>query len=120
MMSDHANETLTLAVLGRVTLSVGVRDLLGAPVDAIVNPANSGLSHGAGLAAIISNEAGHELDERCDQIIRKIGKIPVTRNEIGDALYIYILEKYSRHYLDESGIAGLNVSAEEEELNFEI
>jgi O-acetyl-ADP-ribose deacetylase (regulator of RNase III) len=32
---------------------VGIRDLFGAPVDAIVNPANSGLSHGGGLAAII-------------------------------------------------------------------
>ena len=30
----------------------GVADLLSAPVDVIVNPANSGLSHGGGLAAI--------------------------------------------------------------------
>jgi O-acetyl-ADP-ribose deacetylase len=57
---------------------VGVRDLLGAPVDAIVNPANSGLSHGGGLAAIISDEAGPELDEACERIIEKVGKIPTT------------------------------------------
>jgi len=34
---------------GRV-FKAGVFDLLGVGVDAIVNPANSGLSHGGGLA----------------------------------------------------------------------
>jgi len=57
---------------------VGVRDLLGAPVDAIVNPANSGLSHGAGLAGIISDEAGPEMDAECEKIIGKVGQIPTT------------------------------------------
>lgn len=56
----------------------GVADLLSAPVDAIVNPANSGLSHGGGLAAIISNEAGSDLDDECDRIVKKYGKVPVT------------------------------------------
>lgn len=56
----------------------GVRDLLGAPVDAIVNPANSGLSHGSGLAAVISDEAGPRLDEACEKIIASVGKIPTT------------------------------------------
>jgi O-acetyl-ADP-ribose deacetylase (regulator of RNase III) len=62
---------------GRV-FRIGIMDILGAPVDAIVNPANSGLSHGGGLAAVISDEAGPELDEQCDKIINKIGRIPVT------------------------------------------
>ena len=57
---------------------VGVRDLLGAPVNAIVNPANSGLSHGAGLAGIISAEAGPEMDAECEKIIAKVGRIPTT------------------------------------------
>lgn len=56
----------------------GVRDLLGAPVDAIVNPANAGLSHGAGLAGIISDEAGPEMDAECDKIIARVGQIPTT------------------------------------------
>ena len=60
------------------TFKAGIRDLLGAPVEAIVNPANSGLSHGAGLAGIISDEAGPELDEECEKIIGKVGKIPTT------------------------------------------
>jgi len=55
-----------------------VMNILGAPVDAIVNPANSGLSHGGGLAAIISKEAGPKLDDQCDRIVEKLGRIPVT------------------------------------------
>ena len=58
---------------------VGIRDLLGAPVDAIVNPANSGLSHGGGIAAIISNEGGPPIDKHCAKYIEKYGRIPVTK-----------------------------------------
>ena len=57
---------------------VAVMDLLGAPVETIVNPANSGLSHGGGLAAIISNLAGPELDNESIKIIETVGRIPVT------------------------------------------
>jgi O-acetyl-ADP-ribose deacetylase (regulator of RNase III) len=58
---------------------VGIRDLLGAPVDAIVNPANSGLSHGGGIAAIISNEGGPKIDKHSEKYIKKYGRIPVTK-----------------------------------------
>ena len=58
---------------------VGIRDLLSAPVDAIVNPANSGLSHGSGIAAIISNEGGPKIDDHCKMYIEKYGRIPVTK-----------------------------------------
>ncbi len=61
------------------TLMVAVRDLLGAPVDAIVNPANSGLSHGGGLAAQIAAEAGPDLEHESDQIIEQLGRIPVGK-----------------------------------------
>lgn len=63
---------------GKRVFKVGVRDLLGAPVDAIVNPANSGLSHGGGLAAVISDEAGPDLDRQCEEIIKRVGKVAVT------------------------------------------
>jgi len=53
--------------------------LLGAPVDVIVNPANSGLSHGGGIAAIISNEGGPKIDDHCALYIKKYGRIPVTK-----------------------------------------
>jgi O-acetyl-ADP-ribose deacetylase (regulator of RNase III) len=58
---------------------VGIRDLLGAAADAIVNPANSGLSHGGGIAAIISNEGGPRIDKHCAKYIEKYGRIPVTK-----------------------------------------
>ena len=62
-----------------------VADLLEVNVDAIVNPANSGLSHGGGLAAAISDEAGPQLDRQCVLAIRKIGRIPVTQNVVTTA-----------------------------------
>ena len=71
-------EEETLSFAGEKVVKIGVRDLLGVPVDAIVNPANSGLSHGGGLAAVISEEAGPELDAACRKIVGKIGRIPVT------------------------------------------
>ena len=64
---------------GNKVFKFGVRDLLGAPVDAIVNPANSGLSHGGGLAAIISDEGGPKIDDHCEKYIKKYGRIPVTK-----------------------------------------
>jgi O-acetyl-ADP-ribose deacetylase (regulator of RNase III) len=57
----------------------GIRDLLGAPVEVIVNPANAGLSHGGGIAAIISDEGGPQIDKHCAKYIEKYGRIPVTR-----------------------------------------
>lgn len=69
---------------GRV-FKASVSDLLGVSVDAIVNPANSGLSHGGGLAAAISDEAGPELDRQCEMAIEKIGRIPVTQNVVTTA-----------------------------------
>lgn len=59
-------------------LIVGVKDLMAAPTDAIVNPANGGLSHGGGLAALISIAAGETMDEDCERIIRKLGRVPKT------------------------------------------
>jgi O-acetyl-ADP-ribose deacetylase (regulator of RNase III) len=60
------------------TFHVAAIDILGAPVEAIVNPANSGLAHGGGLAAAISQQAGPGLDDESRRIIEKIGRIPVT------------------------------------------
>jgi O-acetyl-ADP-ribose deacetylase len=66
-------------------LIVSIKDLLAAPVDAIVNPANSGLSHGGGLAAQIASEAGKELEDACDNIIEQKGMVPVTKAVITNA-----------------------------------
>ncbi len=56
---------------------ISARDLLSAPVDAIVNPANSGLAHGGGLAAQISRQAGSSLDKEGDRLIAEKGLLEV-------------------------------------------
>lgn len=48
-------------------------DLLSAPVDVIVNPANGGLSHGGGLAEQILREAGDELEIESEVLIKQHG-----------------------------------------------
>lgn len=59
----------------RLLLVVG--DLLWEPVDAIVNAANGGLSHGGGVAAAISDGAGAALDDEGTAYVREHGRIPV-------------------------------------------
>jgi len=59
--------------------TVSSRSLLSAPVDAIVNPANQGLSHGGGLAELILLEAGTQFAEECDEIIRTQGRLSITK-----------------------------------------
>ena len=71
--------SFSITYSGGKTFRVGVYDLLGVSVDAIVNPANSGLSHGGGLAAIIADEAGPRMEQHCRQIIKQVGRIPVTQ-----------------------------------------
>jgi O-acetyl-ADP-ribose deacetylase (regulator of RNase III) len=78
-MISTTERSFSITYPGDKTFRVGVCDLLGAPVDAIVNPANSGLSHGGGLAAIIADEAGPRLDQHCRKIIKEVGRIPVTK-----------------------------------------
>jgi O-acetyl-ADP-ribose deacetylase (regulator of RNase III) len=63
-------------------LRIEVCDLLSAPVDVIVNPANGGLSHGGGLAAIILQAAGEQLQKDSDRLIEEYGIL-----ESGMAVY---------------------------------
>lgn len=60
-------------------LFVGVKDIFGAPTDVIVNPANGGLTHGGGLAAAIALAAGESMEQECDAIIRKHGRVSQTQ-----------------------------------------
>jgi O-acetyl-ADP-ribose deacetylase (regulator of RNase III) len=62
---------------GGKRFEVVIYDLLHEPTDAIVNAANSGLSHGGGVAAAISQAAGRELDEEGDRIVAEHGRVPV-------------------------------------------
>ena len=93
-MSDLDYRQFTRTLYEGTEVTVGVRDILSAPTDTIVNPSNSGLSHGAGLAAIISEAAGEVMEEDCERIIRKVGKIPKTMavpSKAGDLPYRCII-----------------------------
>lgn len=56
-------------------LLLQVCDLFAAPVDVIVSPANSQLSHDDGLAGQVLLQAGPQLRADCAQLIREYGEI---------------------------------------------
>lgn len=56
-------------------LLLGVGDLLSAPVEVIVSPANRTLQHSDGLAARILAAAGDDLEQQSRQLIREYGEI---------------------------------------------
>ncbi len=77
-MPDVSIKKFTRKLYTDIEIKVGVKDILSAPTSAIVNPTNSGLSHGSGLAAIIADAAGELMEQDCENIIQKYGKIPQT------------------------------------------
>ncbi|KAM5153312.1 protein mono-ADP-ribosyltransferase PARP14-like [Mantella aurantiaca] len=68
-----------------LTLSVYKDDLCHHNVDVIVNAANEDLKHIGGLAKAILDAAGPKLQEDCDQIVKKDGKLFTGDSVITDA-----------------------------------
>ena len=66
----------TISLPGNRKFALVIGDLLDEPVDAIVNAANGGLSHGGGVAAAISRAAGAEFDEESHAYVREHGHVP--------------------------------------------
>ncbi|XP_073490623.1 protein mono-ADP-ribosyltransferase PARP14-like [Aquarana catesbeiana] len=66
-------------------LSVYKDNMCRHKVDVIVNAANEQLKHGGGLAKAILDAAGRKLQDDCDQIIRKYGKLSTGESVITDA-----------------------------------
>ena len=62
-------------LFGDRELIIKVADLLAAPVDVIVNPANGGLSHGGGVAGQIVQRGGDIIQDESDQFIKEHGKL---------------------------------------------
>lgn len=56
-------------------LVLNVADLLSAPVDVIVNPANGGLSHGGGVAGQILQQGGDVIQAESDHFIKEHGML---------------------------------------------
>ena len=73
-MANNKNQTMQF-LFGDRELVIMVADLLAAPVDVIVNPANGGLSHGGGVAGQISQQGGDVIQEESDLFIKEHGKL---------------------------------------------
>ncbi len=71
------NETIrTLSLPGERRLEIVRGDLLEEQVDAIVNPANSQLMHGGGVAGLIVRKGGSEIQEESNHWIQIHGPVP--------------------------------------------
>ena len=89
-MSEQSMQFL----FGDRELRVQVSDLLKAPVDVIVNPANGGLYHAGGLAAIIVQAAGEQVQIDSDKLVREYGVLEsgmAVFTEAGDLPYKAII-----------------------------
>lgn len=73
-MSEDKKNTMQFIFAER-ELIIKAADLLAAPVDVIVNPANGGLSHGGGVAGLISRQGGSVIQEESDQFIKEHGAL---------------------------------------------
>lgn len=70
---------------GELKLYVYEGDLLKSDVVCIVNAANEYLTHNAGVAAAIANEAGPQLTTEALSYFRRYGKVPVGKTVITTA-----------------------------------
>lgn len=73
-MGEDKKQTMQF-LFGDRELILKVADLLIAPVDVIVNPANGALSHGGGVAAQISQQGGDKIQQESDQFIKVHGEL---------------------------------------------
>ncbi len=62
-------------LFGDRELIITVVDLLAAPVDVIVNPANGSLSHGGGVAGQIAQQGGDVIQQESDLFIKEHGTL---------------------------------------------
>ncbi|KAM9380258.1 protein mono-ADP-ribosyltransferase PARP14 [Phaethornis superciliosus] len=61
--------------IGRTVVVVCKGNLCNYPVDVVVNAANEDLQHYGGLAEALSEAAGPELQEECNELVRKNGSL---------------------------------------------
>ncbi|XP_053925815.1 protein mono-ADP-ribosyltransferase PARP14 isoform X2 [Cuculus canorus] len=61
--------------LGGIVIAVNKGNLCNYPVDVVVNAANEDLKHSGGLAAALLEAAGPELQQECDNLLKKHGSL---------------------------------------------
>ena len=73
-MTNKTNKTMQFLFADR-ELVLSVADLISAPVDVIVNPANGRLSHGGGVAGQIVRQGGDIIQQESDLFIKEHGML---------------------------------------------
>lgn len=71
--------------IGDKTVIIKQGDITKEDADAIVNPANGALRHSGGVAAAIVKAGGMQIQKDSNNMIKKIGIIPVGKSIITDA-----------------------------------
>ncbi|XP_010183675.1 PREDICTED: poly [ADP-ribose] polymerase 14-like [Mesitornis unicolor] len=61
--------------IGGTVITIYEGDLCAHPVDVVVNASNENLKHTSGLAEALLKAAGPELQQECDELVRKNGKL---------------------------------------------
>lgn len=82
--SSVSIETFRFATENGITVSLRYGDITSENVEAIVNPANTFLSHGAGLADFIVQKGGYEIQKESDKLLKKRS---YRQFNVGDAVY---------------------------------
>ncbi|XP_035752226.1 protein mono-ADP-ribosyltransferase PARP14 isoform X2 [Egretta garzetta] len=74
---EHSNvsEPYLQVVFNRIVIAVYKADLCAHPVDVVVNASNEDLKHDGGLAGALLKVAGPELQQECDELVRKNGSL---------------------------------------------
>ena len=62
---------------GKINIQIFQGDLVNEKTDAITNAANEDLLLGSGVAGAISQAGGPAIQQECDEIYRRFGKVPV-------------------------------------------
>ncbi|XP_054685116.1 protein mono-ADP-ribosyltransferase PARP14-like isoform X2 [Grus americana] len=74
---DHSNisKPYKQVTMGGIVIGVYKADLCTYPVDIVVNASNEDLKHIGGLAEALLKAAGPELQQECDELVRKNGHL---------------------------------------------
>ncbi|XP_010291658.1 PREDICTED: poly [ADP-ribose] polymerase 14-like [Phaethon lepturus] len=76
-LEEHSNtgQPFRQVTIGGTVIAVYKADLCAYPVDVVVNASNEDLKHIGGLAEALSKAAGPELQQECDELVRKNGTL---------------------------------------------
>uniref|UniRef100_A0A8C4TQ10 Poly [ADP-ribose] polymerase n=1 Tax=Falco tinnunculus TaxID=100819 RepID=A0A8C4TQ10_FALTI len=73
--NSNTGESYTQVTIGGIVIAVYKADLCTYPVDVVVNASNEDLKHIGGLAEALLKVAGPELQQECDELVKKNGSL---------------------------------------------